>query len=645
MDPSLWLDVAVFVGFFVLVIGVGIGMSRDEQDTSEDYFLAGRGLSWWLIGFSLIAANISSEQFIGMSGQAAMYVGLAIASYEWMAAVTLVVVAFFFLPKFLRAGIYTIPEFLEYRFTRGARSLMSLLMVLICVLVSFTAVIYSGALTADVLFGDAPLIGNFHINLVSASWIIGVLSAIYVVAGGLKACAWADLIQGASLILGGAIVTYLAFQALGNAEPQAIGLAAEQASSGALERFTELNSHKLHMALPATDLILPVTALMLGLWIPNFYYWGLNQYITQRTLGAQSVAAGQRGVVFAAALKLIIPFIIVIPGIIAFNLFAGDMRDRAAPENQPVLDRLAASQSDPSASKTAFVFDADFAALYTDIAKQMLAFNRLVAGIEAAPPAETPAALAAENSATLKRIGELNRERPGDQQIAVQSTVIGYKHDAAFPLLMKNLVFNHPGIRGFVVAALYGAVISSLAAVLNAASTLFTMDLYRPYLNPNASQSNLVLTGRICVVLFTIIGCWLAPQLNKPEFKGIFTYIQEFQGFFSPGVLAVFLFGLFVHRAPRICGLLGLLVSPPVYAFLKWGLPRMGYGEIAFLDRMAITFGVDLVVLAALTLLAPLPQPVVLPEQTKIAIDHSTGAKFWGAIVVLATLALYWKFW
>jgi SSS family solute:Na+ symporter len=643
MDPYLILDIAVVVGFFILVIGVGIGMSRDEKETSEDYFLAGRGLSWWLIGFSLIAANISSEQFIGMSGQAAMHVGLAIASYEWMAAVTLVVVAFFFLPKFLRAGIYTIPEFLEYRFTRGARSLMSALMVLICVLVSFTAVVYSGALTAEVLFADAPIFG-FEITLTRACWIIGALSAVYVVAGGLKACAWADLIQGASLILGGAIVTYLAFQALGDASPESIGLAADQAAAGPVERFAELNRDKLHMALPANDLILPWTALMLGLWIPNFYYWGLNQYITQRTLGAQSVAAGQRGVVFAAALKLIIPFIIVIPGIIAFNLFSGDMRDRAVPENQPVVDRFNEVRTNPASANVAFAFNANFADLHREIAAQMLAFNREVAGIDAPrPDADTD--LAAQNDAVLKRIAEFNRDPANDRKIAVQSTLIGYKHDAAFPLLMKKLVFNHPGIRGFVVAALYGAVISSLAAVLNAASTLFTMDLYRQYLNTRASQSNLVATGRICVLLFTIIGCSLAPQLNNPEFKGIFTYIQEFQGFFSPGVLAVFLFGLFVHRAPRICGLLGLLITPPVYAFLKWGLPQFGFEDIAFLNRMAITFGVDLVVLTAATLIAPLSQPVTLPEQTRIAVDTSPGAKFWGAIVVLLTLTLYWFFW
>jgi SSS family solute:Na+ symporter len=644
MDSGLLLDVAVFIGFFILVIGVGIGMSRGEDDDSEEYFLAGRGLSWWLIGFSLIAANISSEQFIGMSGQAAMHVGLAIASYEWMAAVTLVVVAFFFLPKFLRAGIYTIPEFLEYRFTRGARSLMSFLMVLICVLVSFTAVVYSGALTAVVLFGDEPLWGGYHITLTNASWIIGILSAIYVVAGGLKACAWADLIQGSALMIGGAIVTYLAFQALGAADPQTIGLTAGSAADGAIERFSELNRHKLHMALPSTDLILPWTALVLGLWIPNFYYWGLNQYITQRTLGAESLAAGQRGVVFAAALKLIIPFIIVVPGIIAFNLFAEDMRVRAAPENQAVLDRFAEAQNSPESATAVYSFDSDFAALHPDVAARMLAFNSAVAHLDAIP-AKSDADLAAQNDAVLKRIAEQNRQRSRSQSIAVESPVVGYKHDAAFPLLMKNLVFDHPGIRGFVVAALYGAVISSLAAVLNAASTLFTMDIYRQYLNQKATQPNLVLVGRICVVLFTIVGCLIAPQLNDPRFKGIFTYIQEFQGFFSPGVLAVFLFGLFVHRAPRLCGWLGLLLSWPVYGFLKWGWPLLGFEDIAFLNRMAITFGTCLAALALATLVAPLRQPVTLPEQTKISLDHSSGAKFWGGLVILVTIALYWKFW
>ncbi len=632
MDPMILLDVVVFFAFIITVIAVGIGMSRGESG-SEDYFLAGRELSWWLIGFSLIAANISTEQFIGMSGQAASYVGLAIASYEWMAAITLVFVAFFFLPKFLSAGIYTIPEFLEYRFNHAARTIMSLLMMIIYVGVTLAAVIYSGALTAEVVFGRQPLWGGLEITLTNASWIIGILAAVYVVAGGLKACAWADLLQGSALILGGGIVTYLAFQALGNADPAAIGLAAEHAESSAIERFRELNGSKLHMVLPATDLILPWTALALGLWIPNIYYWGLNQYITQRTLGAKSLAEGQKGIVFSAAMKLAIPFIIVIPGMIAFNLFAPQMKEQATSANQRVLSQLAKAQNDPLSAKVAFDFDADFALLQTDVAGQIVTYNEAVAGI-AATESAAPSDLVAKNAAALQVIRAQNASRPATDQVAVQTSLMGYKYDSAFALLLKQLV--HPGIRGFVLAALLGAVVSSLAAMLNASSTIFTMDLYKQYLNPGASQSNLVLVGRTCVVLFTAIGCWIAPQLGKPEFQGIFTYIQEFQGFISPGVLAVFIFGLFVHRAPRACGVVGLLICPLVYGALKFGMP-----DIAFLNRMALTFGAALAALALMTLVMPLPQPVTLPKQEKIELTGSAGAKFWGVAVVIATLVLY----
>jgi SSS family solute:Na+ symporter len=637
MDSFPLLDAVVFFGFLFAVVAVGIGMSRGEND-SEDYFLAGRDLTWWLIGFSLIAANISSEQFIGMSGQAAGYLGLAIASYEWMAAITLIVVAFFFLPKFLRAGIYTIPEFLEYRFNHTARTLMSAMMVLVCVLVSFTAVVYSGALTAVVLFGDQPLLGGFQLTIANASWIIGTLAAIYVVAGGLKACAWADLLQGSALIVGGAIVSYLAFQALGTAEPESIGLSAEHAASGALARFQALNSGKMHMVLPAADQIIPWTALVLGLWIPNFYYWGLNQYITQRTLGASSLADGQKGVVFAAGMKLIVPFIIVIPGIIAFNLYAKEMQNEAGRGNQSVLDRLDKVQADPMAAKMAFQFDRHFAELNPDVARRMVDTNRAVAGtnadVVAGTNADVDADLHAQNSAILAEIKRANGERPAADRVEVQTSVLGYKFDSAFPLLMKHLMF--PGVGGFVFAALFGAVISSLAAVLNAASTMFTMDLYSQYLNRNATQGNLVMVGRICVALFAAVGCFISPLLGNPRFGGIFTYIQEFQGFISPGVLAVFIFGLFVHRAPRACGAVGLLICPIIYLTLMFGTPNM-----AFLNRMAITFGATLGVLALMTIMSPLAQPVTLPEQNKIALEGSTGAKFWGVVVVIATLALY----
>ena len=365
------IDIAIFLAFLAAVVFVGIWKSRDEQD-SEDYFLAGRGLTWWLIGFSLIAANISAEQFVGMSGQAARdSIGLAVASYEWIAAVTLVIVAFFFLPTFLRSGIFTIPEFLEYRYSHHARTIMSLLMVVIDVGVTISTVIFLGAKALDPLFP--------RLNLTALAWIVGVVAGIYVMAGGLKACAWADLIQGSALILGGAVIMVLSFQALDRPDQfegidasrvnESLGVSAD-ASLG--EKFQALKEEKMHMVLPRSSTFLPWTALLLGIWIPNFYYWGLNQYIMQRTLGASSLAEGQKGVVFAAALKLIIPFIVCIPGIIAFTLYADKMKENAMQDeklNAGVLRALDAAQASPDQVSSLFRFDEDFAALHPRIAR------------------------------------------------------------------------------------------------------------------------------------------------------------------------------------------------------------------------------------------------------------------------------------
>jgi len=636
------LDVLVFVGFIAAVVAVGVLMSRHETD-SEGYFLAGRGLAWWLIGFSLIAANISTEQFVGMSGQAARHVGLAVASYEWMAAITLVFVAFFFLPAFLRAGIYTIPEFLEYRFSRHARTIMSVLMMLTYVCVTIAAVIYSGAKTVDVIFQETTAAGvardvevfGVPIDVTLASWLIGVMAAAYVVAGGLKACAWADLLQGSALIAGGGIILVLALMALGQAEPASIGLSPEMANAGALARFREVGAPKLHMVLPASDPFVPWTALVLGLWIPNFYYWGLNQYIVQRTLGSRSLAEGQKGVVFAAAMKLIIPFIVVFPGILAFTLFSQDMKaDAASGDNRKTLALLEQHQAQPRASGIAFAFDADFARLYPEVAERILAFNAQVVGTS--PPAAASPVEA--NQKLLARLAEKNATAAAQDRIVVQKELIGYQYDSAFGLLIKKLV--PPGLRGFVLAAIFGAVVSSLAAMLNAASTIFTMDLYREYLHKNASQGALVVVGRACVLVFAAVGCFIAPWLDDPKFGGIFTYIQEFQGFISPGILGVFVFGLFVHRAPRACGAVGLVLSPVVYGCLKLAMPG-----IAFLDRIAISFFVVLLALGAMTAARPLAEPVKLPEQSRIALASSPGAKLAGAAVVLATLALYAIFW
>jgi len=349
------LDILVFVAFVVCVITIGLLKSRKEK-TSEDYFLAGRGLSWWLIGFSLIAANISTEQFVGMSGNAASHVGLAIASYEWMAAITLVVVAFGFLPYFLRAGIFTMPEFLEYRYNSTARNIMAIATLFIYMLL-LGAVTYSGALTIRTLAGKM----GYDVTLAAGSLVIGIIAMLYVAAGGLKACAWADLIQGSALILGGAVIMIFAFIKLGNVteaakvidvQTGAVAITSLPESSGAIERFWDLNRVRMNMYLPKTDTVLPWTALLLGLWIPNFYYWGLNQYITQRTLGSKSLSQGQKGIVFAAFLKLIIPFVIVVPGIIAFNLYAGNMQSEAVADNAPVIAKYLKSNPQTSLVET-----------------------------------------------------------------------------------------------------------------------------------------------------------------------------------------------------------------------------------------------------------------------------------------------------
>jgi len=393
------LDITIFVAFFGVVLFVSMYKSRKER-TGEDYFLAGRGLLWPFIGLSLIAANISSEHFVGMSGQGAGAVGLAIASYEWLAAITLVFVAFFFLPKFLSVGIYTIPEFLEHRYNSTARGIMALYTMVIYVGVTIASVLYSGALALKTIF---------DVDLTTSIWAIGAIAALYTVWGGLKAVAWADLFQGSALILGGIVVMVLGFIAVGG-----------------VSEFIKANPERLHMILPRDHSILPWTALLIGLWIPNLYYWGLNQFITQRSLAAKSLRHGQMGIIFAAFLKLLIPFIIVMPGIMAYQLYR----------------------------------------------------DQIVSGTA----------------------------------------------DAAYPLLIRNLVPG--GLRGFMLAAIAGAVISSLASMLNSASTIFTLDLYKRYWRQDAPQKSIVFVGRTMTLVFVFIGCIIAPQLGHPRFHGIFNYIQ-----------------------------------------------------------------------------------------------------------------------
>lgn len=508
-------DIVLFLAFFAVVIGVSMYKSRKER-TGEDFFLAGRGLVWPLIGLSLIAANISTEHFVGMSGQGAGIMGMGVASYEWIAAVTLVFVALFFLPKFLRSGIYTIPEYLEYRYNSTARGIMAFYMIVIYIAVSISAVVYTGALTLYTIF---------DMDLIQAVWLIGIIAAIYTTWGGLKAVAWADLFQGSALIFGGLITMILGFRAVG-------GVGA----------FFEANADKLHVVLSADHPVIPWTALIIGIWIPNFYYWGLNQFITQRALAAKSLRQGQLGIIFAAFLKLSIPFIIIFPGIMAYQLYRAELT---------------------------------------------------------APGATT---------------------------------------DAAYPLIIRNLIT--PGLRGFIFAAIAGAVISTLGSMLNSVSTILTIDLFKRHLKKDASGESLVKIGRIATLCFVVIVCLIAPHLGNPKFEGIFNYIQEFQGYVSPGILAAFLFGIIFKRAPSGAGITSMILCVPVYGFLQWQ-----FGHIAFLNRMAITFGILLFAMAVITLLAPRKMPRTMPIKEGFDMKPTPLVVWLGALIIILTVALYIIFW
>jgi SSS family solute:Na+ symporter len=508
-----FFDIASFLLFFLIVVGVSMYKSRKEE-SGEDFFLAGRGLLWPMIGLSLIAANISTEQIVGQAGQGASNVGLAVASYEWMASITLVFVAFVFLPRFLKSGIFTMPEYLEYRYNTAARGLMAFYTLVIYVGVTISAVIYSGALTLNTIF---------DMNLWTAVWLIGGIAALYTTWGGLKAVAWADLFQGGALLLGGLVVVVIGFCAVGG-----------------VDSFMTANADRLHMILPKDHPVLPWTALIVGLWIPNFYYWGLNQYITQRSLAAKSIRQGQMGVLFAAFLKLLIPFIVIFPGIMAYQLYS---------------DQLTT----------------------------------------------TP--------------------------------------DAAFPLLIRNLI--PVGIRGFIFAAIAGAVISSLASMLNSASTIFTMDLYKRHLKKDASPRSLVSMGRLMTVILVVLGCFIAPQLGNPRFQGIFNYIQEFQGFVSPGILAAFVFGMIFKKTPPAAGVTALIASPLIYGFLFFIAQDM-----AFLNRMAVTFAIILAIMTLITILKPMDRPKEMPVREgfeEIRLEKSI--KYTGITVIAVTLLLYVIFW
>jgi SSS family solute:Na+ symporter len=510
------LDVLLFAAFYALVLGVSLWKSRRETG-SADFFLAGRGLTWPLIGVSIVAANISTEQLVGMAGQGAGSVGLAVSAWQLTGSAGIVVIAFTLLPRFLRAGIYTMPEFLEYRYNAAARAIMAFLTVLVYVGVLLAAVLYSGGLTLETIFG---------LPLTTGVWVIAAIATLYTAWGGLKAVAWADLFQGIALLAGGLLTFFLGLEACGG-----------------WEAFTSANADRLHMILPATDPDLPWTGVASGMWIVILYYCGLNQFIVQRNLAARSLRDGQLGVILAGALWLLVPFAIVMPGIMAHQLHGGELAGEA---------------------------------------------------------------------------------------------------DRAYPTLIRELV--PPGVRGFMLAAIAGAVVSSLASMLNSASAIFTMDVYKRILRPGASETSLVWVGRAATVVAVVAGCLVAPHLADPRFGGVFQYIQQFQGYIWPGVVAAFVMAFVLPRAPAAAGVLALVTGPLIYAALQLTARSdsrpWGHG-LHFLIQVFLAFAVTAALMALVTWWRPLTAPRTLPVREEIETTSSPAAKLAGAAVLIGVAAFF----
>lgn len=518
------IDIVVFACYCLLIIGIGLWVGRTkkgEKKNAQDYFLASKSLPWWAIGASLIASNISAEQFIGMSGSG-YAIGLAIASYEWMAAVTLLVVAKYFLPIFIKKGIFTMPQFLEERYDERLRTTLAVFWIGLYIAVNLTSVLYLSALALQAILG---------IDLVYGIIGLALFSAIYSIYGGLKSVAWTDVVQVFFLVVGGLLTTYMALNAVSDGGGVFNGLAALIEKAPAKFDMILDKSHPDYKFLPG------ISVLIGGMWIANLSYWGANQYIIQRALAAKSIREAQKGLAFAAYLKILLPMIVVVPGI------------------------------------AAFVLGADLG-----------------------------------------------------------------KADDAYPWLLSNFVVD--GVKGLAFAALIAAAVSSLSSMINSTSTIFTMDLYRSYFNKNASEDQLVSVGRIAAVVALIIAVLIAPQLATLD--QAFQYIQRFTGWVSPGIVAIFLLGLFWKKTTANAALWGAILSVLIAAGLYFTFSEEA---IPFLDKMGITFLITVAIIVAITLIEGKGD-----NPKSIDVEKSlfyTGSRFniaaSGVLIIIAILyAVFW---
>ena len=491
------IDFVIFGVYIVVLVALGLFLSRDKdgkEKSANDYFLAGNTLTWWAVGASLIAANISAEQFIGMSGTGYAD-GIAIAAYEIMAAVTLIVIGKFLLPIMIDRKIFTIPQFLHERYNDGVGLAFSILWLFLYVFVNLTSVAWLGALAIEQILGVQGVmvsIWGFEISM-QMIIIIGlfVVAGIYSIYGGLASVAWTDVMQVTFLVGGGLITAYVALDQMGAV------MGTDGAFSAFGQIFNDLTTGK-YLTDPHFHLIIQeshdpeayanvpgIVAVVGGVWLTNLGYWGFNQYIIQKGLAAKSIDEAKKGLVFAGFLKILIPFIVVIPGICAFYIM-----------------------QNPEAFES------------------------------------------------LNLHGAINRS------------------DDAYPWLIRN--FTPTGIKGLSFAALTAAIISSLASMFNSTSTLFTMDIYKKYINKGASDKKLVNVGRLTALAALII----AAVAVKPLLGGLdqaFQYIQEYSGFIYPGIITVFGLGLLWKRASATAAIWTSILTIPMGVIFKICLPDVAF--------------------------------------------------------------------
>ncbi|RYY57493.1 MAG: sodium transporter [Chitinophagaceae bacterium] len=500
MNALQFKDYFVFLVYFIIVAGYGYWIyqrKKSKEINSKDYFLAEGSLTWWAIGASLIASNISAEQFIGMSGSG-FKMGLAIAAYEWLAAATLIIVAVFFIPVYLKNKIYTMPQFLHQRYNGTVAMIMAIFWLLLYVVVNLTAILYLGAIAINEISG---------ISLPICMLFLAVF-AIIITLGGMKVIGYTDVIQVTVLVLGGLLTTYIAINLVSKEFGTTgilNGLSIMQEKAGDHFEMIFSRDNPNYMDLPG------LSVLVGGMWIVNLNYWGCNQYITQRALGADLKTA-RNGLLFAGGIKLLMPVIVVLPGIAAY-----------------VLHQQGYFQTE------------------------------MLSG------------------------GELNPDR-------------------AYPVLLNILP---SGIKGLAFAALTAAIVASLAGKANSIATIFSLDIYKKNINANASEAQLVKVGKITVIVALIIAAIIAPLMGIDK-KGGFQYIQEYTGFVSPGIFAMFILGFFWKKATSNAALFATIGGFIMSLFLKF-LPNWadlsflastgfskdngkGVYEIPFIDRMFFVF-------------------------------------------------------